>query len=135
MFPFTPDEQLDILTEVKELLRNYEGLLGTGIPALNERSEDYPELAMALPVGKTVWQGIIDRLYCADGQWYLEDYKTDQEIKPEHYYFQLAVYLQAIKEVRGVVPKIQLVFLRFKEVVDIEVGILEQTYRETLVLG
>jgi ATP-dependent helicase/nuclease subunit A len=135
MFPFTPDEQLDILTEVKELLRNYEGLLGSGIPALNERSQDYPELAMALPVGKTVWQGIIDRLYCADGQWYLEDYKTDQEVKPEHYYFQLAVYLQAIKEVRGVVPKIQLVFLRFKEVVDIEVGILEQTYRETLVLG
>ena len=87
---------------------------------------------MALPVGKTVWQGIIDRLYCADGQWYLEDYKTDQEIKPEHYYFQLAVYLQAIKEVRGVVPKIQLVFLRFKEVVDINVQTLDDAFTLSL---
>jgi ATP-dependent helicase/nuclease subunit A len=132
MFPFTLDEQLDILTEVKELLNNYENLLGNGIPALSERSHDFPELPMALPVGKTVWQGIIDRLYCADGQWLLEDYKTDQEIKPEHYYFQLAVYLHAIREVRGVTPKVQLIFLRFKEVVVIEESLLEQAYKRAL---
>jgi ATP-dependent exoDNAse (exonuclease V) beta subunit len=132
MFPFTLDEQLDILVEVKELLGNYESLLGNGIPALSERSDDFPELPMALPVGKTVWQGIIDRLYCADGQWILEDYKTDQEIKPEHYYFQLAVYLHAIREVRGVTPKVQLVFLRFKEVVVIEESLLEQAYKKAL---
>ncbi len=132
MFPFTLDEQLDILVEVKELLSNYEILLGTGIPALNERSDDFPELPMALPVGKTVWQGIIDRLYCAEGQWILEDYKTDQEIRSEHYYFQLAVYLHAIREVRGVTPKVQLVFLRFKEVVVIEESLLEQAYKKAL---
>jgi ATP-dependent exoDNAse (exonuclease V) beta subunit len=132
MFPFTLDEQLDILVEVKELLSNYESLLGDSIPALNERSDDFPELPMALPVGKTVWQGIIDRLYCADGQWILEDYKTDQEVKPEHYYFQLAVYLHAIREVRGVTPKVQLVFLRFKEVVVIEESVLEQAYKKVL---
>jgi ATP-dependent helicase/nuclease subunit A len=132
MFPFTHDEQLDILTEVKELLSNYEQLLGNGIPVLSERTEDYPELPMALPVGKTVWQGIIDRLYCADGQWILEDYKTDQEIRPEHYYFQLAVYLHAIREVRGVTPKVQLVFLRFKEIVVIEESGLEETYRKAV---
>jgi ATP-dependent exoDNAse (exonuclease V) beta subunit len=132
MFPFTQDEQLDILTEVKELLSNYEQLLGNGIPVLGERTEDYPELPMALPVGKTVWQGIIDRLYCADGQWILEDYKTDQEIRPEHYYFQLAVYLHAIREVRGVTPKVQLVFLRFKEIVVIEDGVLERAYTKAL---
>jgi ATP-dependent helicase/nuclease subunit A len=132
MFPFTPDEQQDILAEVKELLNNYDQLLGVGIPALSERSQDDPELPMALPVGKTVWQGIIDRLYCADGQWILEDYKTDQEIKPEHYYFQLAVYLHAIREVRGVTPKVQLVFLRFKEVVVIEESLLEQAYKKAL---
>jgi ATP-dependent helicase/nuclease subunit A len=134
MFPFTPDEQQDILVEVKELLNNYESLLGSEIPSLRERSDDYPELPMALPVGKTVWQGIIDRLYCADGGWILEDYKTDQEIKPEHYYFQLAVYLHAIREVRGVTPKVQLVFLRFKEVVVIETGVLEQAYNKQLII-
>ncbi len=132
MFPFTLDEQLDILVEVKELLSNYESLLGDKIPALNERSDDFPELPMALPVGKTVWQGIIDRLYCASNQWILEDYKTDQEIKPEHYYFQLAVYLHAIREVRGVTPKVQLVFLRFKEVVVIEESVLGAAYRKVL---
>jgi ATP-dependent helicase/nuclease subunit A len=132
MFPFTLDEQLDILVEVKELLGNYENLLGNGIPPLSERSSDYPELPMALPVGNTVWQGIIDRLYCADGQWILEDYKTDREIKPEHYYFQLAVYLHAVREVRGVVPKVQLVFLRFKEVVVIEESVLKEAYKKVL---
>jgi ATP-dependent exoDNAse (exonuclease V) beta subunit len=106
--------------------------LGSEIPSLEQRSYDFPELPMALPVGKTVWQGIIDRLYCADGQWILEDYKTDQEIKPEHYYFQLAVYLHAIREVRGVTPKVQLVFLRFKEVVVIEEGLLEDAYKKAL---
>jgi ATP-dependent helicase/nuclease subunit A len=132
MFPFTPDEQLDILVEVKELLSNYESLLGSELPSLEQRSHDFPELPMALPVGKTVWQGIIDRLYCADGEWILEDYKTDQEIRPEHYYFQLAVYLHAVREVRGVTPKVQLVFLRFKEVVVIEGSLLEGAYRKAL---
>ncbi|MGL4612227.1 MAG: UvrD-helicase domain-containing protein [Trueperaceae bacterium] len=132
MFPFTPDEQQDILVEVKELVSNYESLLGSKLPGLGQRSHDFPELPMAIPVGKTVWQGIIDRLYCANGQWILEDYKTDQEIKPEHYYFQLAVYLQAIREVRGVTPKVQLIFLRFKEVVVIEESVLEETYKEVL---
>ncbi|MCA9836492.1 MAG: UvrD-helicase domain-containing protein [Trueperaceae bacterium] len=124
MFPFTLDEQSDILTEVKMLLSNYEGILGNGIPHPQDRSEDYPELPMALPVGDTVFQGIIDRLYCADGVWYLEDYKTDQEITPEKYHFQLAVYLKAIQEVKGLTPQVQLVFLRFKEIVRIELDTL-----------
>ena len=119
MFPFTPEEQDDILAEVKLLLGNYEDLLGHGIPTLNERSEDYPELGMALPIGTTVWQGIIDRLYRANGVWYLEDYKTDQEIVPEKYHFQLGVYLKAIEEVKGVVPEVRLVFLRAKEIRNI----------------
>ncbi len=130
MFPFTPEEQDDILSEVKLLLGNYESLLGDGLPALNERSEDHPELPMALPIGTTVWQGIIDRLYCAGGEWFLEDYKTDQEVEPEKYHFQLAVYLRAIREVRGVTPKAQLVFLRARTIVRLSdedlLGALEQ---------
>ena len=67
---------------------------------------------MALPRGATVWQGIIDRLYCANGDWVLEDYKTDYVIAPERYYFQLAVYLKAVQTVRGVTPRVRLVYLR-----------------------
>jgi ATP-dependent exoDNAse (exonuclease V) beta subunit len=114
------------LSEVKLLLANYESLLGNGIAHPNEREHDYPELPMALPLGETVWQGIIDRLYCANGQWYLEDYKTDQEIEPEKYYFQLAVYLKAIEEVRGVRPEVRLVFLREKQISFIEHPLLQQ---------
>ena len=120
MFPFTPEEQADILAEVKTLLANYEALLGHGIPALRERSHDFPELPMALPYGASVWQGIIDRLYCAHGEWYLEDYKTDQTIKPEQYYFQLAVYLKAIQDVKNINPHVQLVYLRESKIVRID---------------
>jgi ATP-dependent exoDNAse (exonuclease V) beta subunit len=119
MFPFSPEEQEDILSEVKTLLNNYESLLGTGLAALSERTEDYPELPMAIPHGKTVWQGIIDRLYYARGRWVLEDYKTDQDIQPERYFFQLGVYLQCIEQVKGVKPQVQLIFLREKQIISI----------------
>ena len=124
MFPFSLDEQNDILAEVGLLLENYEQLLGNGLPALHEREEDYPELPMALPLEETVWQGIIDRLYCANGNWYLEDYKTDQDIVPEKYHFQLAIYVEAIKAIKGVIPEVQLVFLREKKLVPVPLSIL-----------
>ena len=119
MFPFLPDEQESILDEVRTLLGNYESLLGGALPSLTERTEDHPELPMAFPQGATVWQGIIDRLYCADGVWVLEDYKTDVDIVPERYHFQLAVYAKAVEEVRGVTPRVRLVFLREKEVLEV----------------
>ena len=132
MFPYTPDEQDDILNEVSGLLTHYEALLGNGIPALDKRSHDYPEIGMALPVGTTVWQGIIDRLYCAGGVWYLEDYKTDQEIVPEKYHFQLAVYFKAIQEVRGITPRVQLVFLREKKIVVIDAAVMQDALAQKL---
>ena len=52
MFPFTPDEQDDILIEVKLLLGNYETLLGHGLPTLNERDEDHPEPANGAACGQ-----------------------------------------------------------------------------------
>lgn len=127
MFPYTPDEQQDILREVAMLLSNYEALLGQSIPHLSARSEDYPELPMALPIGNTVWQGIIDRLYCAEGQWYLDDYKTDQEINPAQYHLQLAIYLEAIRQVRGISPAVRLVYLRFKRIEPLPPALLART--------
>ena len=132
MFPFEPAEQDELLEEVKELLINYQSLLGSKLPSLESRSEDYPELPMALSQEDTVWQGIIDRLYCDQNKWYLEDYKTDQEIDVEKYYFQLAVYLQAIQEVKNIKPEVQLVYLRFKEVVKVEFELLEKTLQDVL---
>ena len=132
MFPFTPDEQQDILQEVTALLANYQSLLGAKLPAVAERDQDYAELPMALPQGATVWQGIIDRLYRVGAQWTLEDYKTDQEVRPEQYHFQLAVYLQAIQAVRGVTPQVQLVFLRSKEVVKVPAEALKRALASAL---
>ncbi len=128
MFPFLPDERESILDEVRALLGSYENLLGTALPGLTERTEDHPELPMALPQGATVWQGIIDRLYCAGGVWVLEDYKTDHDIVPERYHFQLAVYLKAVQEVRGVTPRVQLVFLREGRVLEVSHDVLEEAF-------
>ena len=67
---------------------------------------------------------MIDRFYCAGGVWYLEDYKTDREVAPEHYHFQLALYLRALQEVRGVTPTVRLVYLRARQLVNVPVGVL-----------
>ena len=126
MFPFSESEQEDIMSEVKLLLGNYESMLGPQIAALELRSEDYPELAMVLPKGPTVVQGIIDRIYKADGIWYLEDYKTDKELKPENYHLQLALYFDAVSKVMNIKPIVQLVYLRSKQVVVLAEDLLLQ---------
>jgi ATP-dependent exoDNAse (exonuclease V) beta subunit len=132
MFPFSAPEQEEIIAEVAELLTSYEGLLGTEIAALGARREDHAELPLALPYGGTVWQGVIDRFYCAGGVWYLEDYKTDREVAPEHYHFQLALYLRALREVRGVTPTVQLVYLRAQRVVRVSSEVLARAFEGTL---
>jgi ATP-dependent exoDNAse (exonuclease V) beta subunit len=132
MFPFTSNEQEELMADVGTLLTNYHALLGEALPALTSRSHDYPELPMALPLGTTVWQGIIDRFYCADGQWYLEDYKTDQEVNAEQYYPQLAFYKRAIEQVRGVSPQVQLIFLRASQVVEVAPEALDEALDTTL---
>ncbi len=132
MFPFSEAEKGEILLEVAALLATYEGYLGRELPALASRSEDHAELPLALAHGGTVWQGIIDRLYCADGVWILEDYKTDQEVVPEHYTFQLALYLEAIRQVRGVLPKVQLIYLRARQIVVVPREVLEGEFSRVL---
>ena len=132
MFPFSEAEKSDIVAEVAELLVTYEKLLGAELPALEARSEDHAEVPVALPHGGTVWQGIIDRFYCAGGVWYLEDYKTDRVVAPEHYTFQLALYARVLKQARGITPVVQLVYLRTQQVVRVPLGTLEAAFFETL---
>ncbi|GIW33051.1 exodeoxyribonuclease V subunit beta [Meiothermus sp.] len=128
MFPYDPDERAGIMDEVNTLLQSYQGLLGTQLPW--PRDEDYPEFAVALPLGTTVWQGVIDRLYRVGEQWYLEDYKTDQEVRPEQYYFQLGVYLAAVQQAWQIEPEVRLVYLRFGEVIRLEKTFLEAALDE-----
>lgn len=135
MFPFNTEEQAELMQDVTLFLTNYYALIAEGeIAAVTERSEDYPEIPMAMPElfegDATVWQGIIDRLYCAEGVWYLEDYKTDQVMQPEQYYVQMALYLEVIERVRGITPQVRLVYLRFSEVVVLEAAIVQQSLRE-----
>jgi ATP-dependent exoDNAse (exonuclease V) beta subunit len=128
MFPYGPDERSGIMEEVKALLQSYQGLLGTQLPW--PRDEDYPEFAVALPLGSTVWQGVIDRLYRVGGQWYLEDYKTDQEVRPEQYHFQLGVYLAASRQAWQVEPEVRLVYLRFGQLIRLDKAVLEAALDE-----
>jgi len=133
MFPFGPDERRGIMAEVQALLEHYQELLGRALPW--PRDEDYPEFAVALPLGSTVWQGVIDRLYRVGQQWYLEDYKTDQEMRPERYLVQLGIYLAAIRQAWQIEPEVRLVYLRFGWVERLDKAILEAALGEIMPKG
>lgn len=123
MFPYDPGEREAIMAEVRELLVKYHALLGEALPW--PREEDYAEFGVALPIGTTVWQGVIDRLYRVGGRWYLEDYKTDHELQPERYHFQLGLYLEAVRQAWGLEPEVRLVYLRFGQVLTLDKALLE----------
>ncbi|WP_026527812.1 UvrD-helicase domain-containing protein [Butyrivibrio sp. VCD2006] len=53
--------------------------------------------------GTTIWNGVIDALYCKDGNWHIVDYKTnaDGNELDEKYSAQLNAYVKAFKEITG----------------------------------
>ena len=72
----------------------------------------------------SILKGTIDLLFeNPDGTYTIVDYKTNQSVKPEIYYMQLASYRQAVAAMLGIkeLSKIRCVlyYLRFGEVVDI----------------
>lgn len=111
-FPFAEGEKERLLAEVRALLRRYRGMLGRELPALEERAEDYRELPLVLPLKGTVWHGVLDRVYRVGDRWYLDDYKTDREVRPEAYRLQLALYRRALLEAWGMRAEARLVYLR-----------------------
>ncbi|GLV47740.1 ATP-dependent DNA helicase [Thermus sp. LT1-2-5] len=115
-FPFPEEEKAALLSEVKALLLRYWALLGQALPALAARDEDHPELPLVLPLGGTVWYGVLDRLYRMGEKWFLDDYKTDQALHPEVYRFQLALYAEAVRQALGVEAEARLVYLRHGKV-------------------
>lgn len=126
MFPYTHDEREEVLAEVRELLASYRTMLGTTLPALAERADDRAELPFAMPVGATVWQGVIDRLYRTGDTWMIDDYKTDRVVEPERYHLQAGVYLRAVQAVLGVTPVVRLVYLRVGELVHLDAQDIER---------
>lgn len=75
-------------------------------------------------LSKSILKGTIDLVFQnPDGTYTIVDYKTNQSIKPEIYYLQLASYRQAVAAMLGVkdVSSIRCVlyYLRFGEAVDI----------------
>lgn len=135
MFPFAREQQDAILEEVSGLLGRYREMLGTSLPALEERATDRSEVPLAVAGGGTVWEGVLDRLYRVADHWVVEDYKTDRTPVPERYYVQLGLYLHAVERAVGVRPTGRLVFLRSGTVVEPEPGDLMAALAAAGVLG
>ncbi len=126
------EERAQVREAVLVLLKAYEALLGERLPEPKARLKDHAELPFVLPFRKTVVHGVIDRLYRVGDGWFLEDYKTDRVegdllayAKAQGYDFQLAVYRQAVEAALGVRPRVRLVFLARKGVLELSEDLLE----------
>ncbi|WP_038058187.1 UvrD-helicase domain-containing protein [Thermus amyloliquefaciens] len=128
--PFAEGERARLLAEVRLLLRNHRGMLGRALPPLEAREEDHAELPLVLPLSGTVWYGVLDRLYRVGGRWYLDDYKTDREVRPEAYRLQLALYWEAVRRAWGVEAEARLVYLRPQRVHPFTPEELREALRE-----
>ena len=51
------------------------------------------------------------------------------------HYGAYSLYLEAIRQVRGVTPRVQLVYLRAEQVVVVPLGVLEREFSRTLALN
>jgi len=125
------DRRPQVLQDVTDLLRSYRELLENELVPLEKRDMDLAELPLVHPFGDTAWVGVIDRLYRADGKWYLEDYKTDREVDPGRYHAQLALYRESVRR-WGIDPVVRLVFLRSKRVIELSEEDLQAGLNEYL---
>ncbi len=135
LFPFSDAQRSELIGEVISLLGAYRAMLGSSLPTLESRSVDRAELPLAVRRGDLVWEGIVDRLYRVDGEWLLDDYKTDVEVAPERYYVQLGLYLEALENALGARPRGRLVFLRERRVIEPERALLERAVSAALEAG
>lgn len=132
LFPFSDAQRQELVDEVLALLAAYQAMLGNELPALAERSVDRAELPLAVRRGELVWEGVVDRLYRVDGEWLLDDYKTDVQVVPERYHLQLGLYLEALEGALGARPRGRLVFLRERRLVEPAKEVLERAVSEAL---
>ncbi len=128
LHPYTETERAIMVQQALWYLTQYETLY----PDRTSRFEDNAELPFAFVHQQTTWQGIIDRFYQQpDGTWILEDYKTDDiplEQLPQRaraYYRQLAIYQEAIRQARNILPEVRLTFLHHGIVYQLETDELQ----------
>jgi ATP-dependent exoDNAse (exonuclease V) beta subunit len=112
---YPESEREALLERAWWLVERYEALT----PDRASRLEDLAELPFAFQRGQTTWQGVLDRLYrTKNGEWVLEDYKTDDVTeaaltqRARAYHRQIALYWEAVRLARGVTPTARLTFLR-----------------------
>lgn len=132
MARYSQEEQSKILAEVQATTANFWRMEAGRV---GSRQQDYAELPLMLPLGPTVWEGVIDRLYRLDGDWYLDDYKTDQQAEPEKYHFQLGVYLEAVRRAWKIEPRVRLVYLRLGQVYELRKEDLEAAVQAVIGQG
>lgn len=125
LFPFGEAQKEELVSEVLELLAAYWQMVGTSLPALEDREVDRAELPLVVRRAPLVWEGVVDRLYRVAGEWFVDDYKTDATLAPERYYVQLGLYLEALSDAIGLRPRGRLVFLRAGVVIEPERAELE----------
>jgi ATP-dependent exoDNAse (exonuclease V) beta subunit len=120
LFGFPDAEKEAILVEVEGLLAGFRALVADGaIPAIGEPEREQRELPFAFEAAGSTWHGVIDRLCCVAGVWWLDDYKTDRRLDPERYHFALACYVEAVERTRGVRPQARLIDLRTPRVLEV----------------
>ena len=97
--------------------RVYDTMFNGGYPQNNDAPQDLLkivfnstcecEVPFSFKEGKMIWQGIIDLLYINNGQYFIVDYKTneDDDNLDEEYKKQLEAYKKALKKSLGVVAE------------------------------
>lgn len=98
----------DLLKKVGETVRNggYDQENNAPKDILGEllsAEQVYCELPFCYKDGTDIWNGIMDVVYCKNGQWHIVDYKTnaDPSDLDEKYQSQLEAYKKAFKEMSG----------------------------------
>ena len=73
------------------------------LSVLTEADEVYCEVPFSYKDNGTIIKGIMDVVYCSEGEWHIVDYKTNAEGDDldEKYQNQLAAYVKAFKETTG----------------------------------
>jgi len=105
--------------QILQLLAAHQAMLGNQLPTnVTEGHRELPFLHTS--EDGRIWNGVIDHLYQHDGQWYLDDYKTDAKIDPERHEPQMRLYAEAARAWTGETPKLRLVYLRHNQVITLE---------------
>ena len=102
------DTYVQLLTKVGTVIQNggfsQEGEAPQDIlSVLLGADEVYCEVPFCRKSGNDIWHGIMDVVYCKDGQWFILDYKTnaDGSNLDAEYKEQLDAYAEAFRELTG----------------------------------